>query len=44
MNEKKKEGSIRFCTHCNKHKPDRAHHCRKCNKCILKMVYYNYLL
>src|SRR5690348_9391031 len=28
----------RYCNHCKINKPDRTHHCRKCNRCILKMV------
>jgi len=38
--ERSKEGKLRFCTHCNSYKPDRAHHCRKCGRCVLKMDHH----
>ena len=38
--ETKKTGRMRFCDHCQKLKPDRAHHCRLCDICILKMDHH----
>ncbi|KAL4070666.1 zf-DHHC-domain-containing protein [Scleroderma citrinum] len=35
---KKLTGSPRFCRTCNKYKPPRAHHCRQCHRCVLRMV------
>ena len=40
INERNKEGEIRFCETCNKFKPDRAHHCKFCNRCYLKMDHH----
>lgn len=36
----KQSGEKRFCQKCNFDKPDRAHHCRVCKKCILKMDHH----
>lgn len=30
----------RYCDKCKHDKPDRAHHCRRCEKCILKMDHH----
>ncbi|KAE8581019.1 hypothetical protein XENTR_v10024632 [Xenopus tropicalis] len=30
------EGNMRFCEQCQLIKPDRCHHCRVCNTCVLK--------
>ncbi|KAI8366111.1 DHHC palmitoyltransferase-domain-containing protein [Radiomyces spectabilis] len=30
----------RFCKSCNIHKPPRAHHCRYCRRCVLKMDHH----
>lgn len=38
--ERKREGARRFCKWCDKYKPDRAHHCRQCRQCILKMDHH----
>jgi len=38
--EKKKEGGTRVCHWCFKEKPDRAHHCSQCNRCVLKMDHH----
>lgn len=38
--ERKSDGSVRICKHCKYRKPDRAHHCRICNKCIHKMDHH----
>jgi palmitoyltransferase len=35
-----KEENRRFCSHCLKFKPDRCHHCRQCNSCVLKMDHH----
>jgi len=40
IKERTREGKLRFCTHCNLFKPDRAHHCRKCNRCFLRMDHH----
>ena len=31
---------LTFCFHCQEIKPPRCHHCRSCNKCILKMDHH----
>lgn len=31
-------GEVRFCQKCGRHKPPRAHHCRVCRRCVLRMV------
>ncbi|XP_034655065.1 palmitoyltransferase ZDHHC15 [Drosophila subobscura] len=33
-------GVVRYCVHCRLIKPDRAHHCRSCGCCILKMDHH----
>ena len=33
-------GSVRFCEKCKVIKPDRAHHCSVCGKCVLKMDHH----
>lgn len=38
--ELKKDGSSRACARCIKLKPDRCHHCRLCDACILKMDHH----
>ncbi|KAK8705136.1 hypothetical protein V6N13_048744 [Hibiscus sabdariffa] len=35
---KRKGGDLRFCQKCSCFKPPRAHHCRVCKRCILRMV------
>jgi palmitoyltransferase len=35
-----KTGSIRYCEICQHIKPDRAHHCRRCGECVLKMDHH----
>mmetsp|Transcript_47122 Transcript_47122/g.88119 ORF Transcript_47122/g.88119 Transcript_47122/m.88119 type:complete len:338 (-) Transcript_47122:114-1127(-) len=37
---KQKGGQRRFCQKCLKYKPDRCHHCRVCNSCILRMDHH----
>ncbi|KAH8549207.1 DHHC palmitoyltransferase-domain-containing protein [Umbelopsis sp. PMI_123] len=34
------DGRPRFCQHCQRIKPDRAHHCRECDSCTLKMDHH----
>jgi palmitoyltransferase ZDHHC2/15/20 len=34
------KGNINICLDCKIIKPDRCHHCRKCNKCILRMDHH----
>jgi len=40
LQETKRSGNRRNCKWCNKFKPDRAHHCRICRTCILKMDHH----
>merc|ERR1740123_1734182 len=41
LKEKKKTGERRHCKWCGKYKPDRAHHCRVCRCCILRMDHHS---
>ncbi|EGG22480.1 cell cycle regulator with zn-finger domain protein [Cavenderia fasciculata] len=34
------EEDKKFCTKCNQQKPERAHHCSSCKKCILRMDHH----
>lgn len=36
----KSTGESRFCKKCQARKPDRAHHCSTCNRCVLKMDHH----
>ena len=36
----KSNGEIRFCKKCQARKPDRAHHCSSCRRCVLKMDHH----
>lgn len=36
----KRKGLERFCSHCQNFKPPRAHHCRECGRCVLKMDHH----
>lgn len=36
----KSTGELRFCKKCQAQKPDRAHHCSTCRKCVLKMDHH----
>ncbi|SMR48581.1 unnamed protein product [Zymoseptoria tritici ST99CH_1E4] len=36
----KSDGKQRFCKKCQCIKPDRAHHCSSCGKCVLKMDHH----
>jgi len=38
--EQKRTGGQRFCKWCSCFKPDRAHHCRICRSCILRMDHH----
>ncbi|CAJ1344789.1 unnamed protein product [Effrenium voratum] len=38
--EAKQNGERRYCSKCSKYKPDRCHHCRICNSCILRMDHH----
>jgi hypothetical protein len=40
LHETKRSGERRHCKWCSKYKPDRAHHCRVCRVCILKMDHH----
>jgi hypothetical protein len=35
-----KEGEKLFCKQCNSKRPERAHHCKICHKCVLKMDHH----
>eukprot|EP00271_Cylindrocystis_brebissonii_P014821 TRINITY_DN36403_c0_g1_i1.p1 TRINITY_DN36403_c0_g1~~TRINITY_DN36403_c0_g1_i1.p1 ORF type:complete len:338 (-),score=36.49 TRINITY_DN36403_c0_g1_i1:189-1202(-) len=37
---KRKGGEVRFCQKCSHYKPPRAHHCRICNRCNLRMDHH----
>lgn len=34
----KQGGDLRYCQKCSHYKPPRAHHCRVCKRCVLRMV------
>ncbi|KAI1453264.1 palmitoyltransferase PFA3 [Annulohypoxylon moriforme] len=36
----KSNGETRFCKKCQARKPDRAHHCSTCRRCVLKMDHH----
>ena len=36
----KSNGQFRFCKKCQARKPDRAHHCSTCRRCVLKMDHH----
>merc|ERR1719203_1821281 len=38
--ETKHSGERRHCKWCLKYKPDRCHHCRICNMCVLRMDHH----
>ncbi|KAF7457680.1 putative palmitoyltransferase [Cryptosporidium felis] len=38
--ELKSNGERRYCKWCAKYKPDRTHHCRVCQACVLKMDHH----
>mmetsp|Transcript_54005 Transcript_54005/g.157666 ORF Transcript_54005/g.157666 Transcript_54005/m.157666 type:complete len:486 (-) Transcript_54005:37-1494(-) len=40
MIETKHSGERRHCKWCLKYKPDRCHHCRVCNMCVLRMDHH----
>ena len=40
INERTEDGLIRFCETCKIYKPDRCHHCKYCNKCMLKLDHH----
>ncbi|KAK3034266.1 hypothetical protein RJ639_032201, partial [Escallonia herrerae] len=35
---KRKGGDLRYCQKCSHYKPPRAHHCRVCRRCVLRML------
>ncbi|EEF30829.1 zinc finger protein, putative [Ricinus communis] len=37
---KRKGGDLRFCQKCSHFKPPRAHHCRVCKRCVLRMDHH----
>lgn len=40
IERKKKNFGYRRCSSCKTYKPDRAHHCKHCNRCTLKMDHH----
>lgn len=36
----KSNGELRYCKKCQSKKPDRAHHCSTCKRCVLKMDHH----
>ncbi|TPX63286.1 hypothetical protein SpCBS45565_g06715 [Spizellomyces sp. 'palustris'] len=42
LNRDNQEGAPkgRFCKKCRRHKPDRAHHCSVCQRCVLRMDHH----
>ncbi|KAL7408816.1 DHHC palmitoyltransferase-domain-containing protein [Mrakia frigida] len=40
MEVKKLTGGPRYCSKCSAYKPPRAHHCKTCNRCILRMDHH----
>ncbi|KAA8516409.1 hypothetical protein F0562_016702 [Nyssa sinensis] len=37
---KRKSGDLRYCQKCSHYKPPRAHHCRVCRRCVLRMDHH----
>ncbi|XP_020593807.1 probable protein S-acyltransferase 16 isoform X4 [Phalaenopsis equestris] len=37
---KRKGGDLRYCQKCSHYKPPRAHHCRVCKTCVLRMDHH----
>uniref|UniRef100_A0A7N0RI42 S-acyltransferase n=1 Tax=Kalanchoe fedtschenkoi TaxID=63787 RepID=A0A7N0RI42_KALFE len=37
---KRKGGDLRYCQKCLQYKPPRAHHCRVCKRCVLRMDHH----
>jgi palmitoyltransferase len=33
----RQDGQPKYCHMCECYKPERAHHCKECNACVLKM-------
>ncbi|KAI9655902.1 MAG: palmitoyltransferase for Vac8p [Alyxoria varia] len=40
LTAKQSTGETRFCKKCHTRKPDRAHHCSTCRRCVLKMDHH----
>eukprot|EP01006_Ploeotia_vitrea_P034441 TRINITY_DN65753_c6_g2_i1.p1 TRINITY_DN65753_c6_g2~~TRINITY_DN65753_c6_g2_i1.p1 ORF type:complete len:339 (+),score=170.02 TRINITY_DN65753_c6_g2_i1:49-1065(+) len=40
VERKQKNGSFRYCSRCELYKPDRCHHCRICDACVLRMDHH----
>jgi len=40
VSEQKASGDRRHCKWCTKYKPDRCHHCRACQMCVLRMDHH----
>ncbi|XVF55257.1 hypothetical protein PTKIN_Ptkin06aG0022600 [Pterospermum kingtungense] len=41
---KRKGGDLRYCQKCSHFKPPRAHHCRVCKRCVLRMVFFVFVV
>ncbi|KAL6520956.1 putative protein S-acyltransferase 16 [Orobanche gracilis] len=41
---KRKDGDLRYCQKCSHYKPPRAHHCRICNRCVLRMIFFVFVV
>lgn len=40
LQEVKRKGGDRYCQKCEQYKPPRAHHCRVCKRCVLRMDHH----
>ncbi|KAL2667606.1 hypothetical protein AAZV13_01G077900 [Glycine max] len=38
--KRKQGGDLRYCQKCSHYKPPRAHHCRVCKRCVLRMDHH----
>ena len=38
--ERRRDGSRRTCSMCQRKKPDRTHHCKQCEECVLQMDHH----
>ncbi len=40
MKDRNKRNLIKYCMICYANKPERTHHCSKCNRCVLNMDHH----